>query len=108
MFLSLEMYILAPPLHRTLAATTPPTAALLLVALIATALGMLATTSVVLTSSFLCTIGCITWLCPMWLIRIQKFKAKINGPWDIAAPQLLVGNTSSRGGGGGGGGGGFE
>jgi len=24
----------------------------------------------------------------MWLIRIQKFKAKINGPWDEAAPKL--------------------
>ena len=28
--------------------------------------------------------------CPFWLVRIHKFKAHIAGPWDEAAPQLLV------------------
>jgi len=27
-------------------------------------------------------------LCPMWLVKIHKFKAQINGPWDEAVPRL--------------------
>lgn len=27
-------------------------------------------------------------LCPLWLVRAHKFKAKINGPWDEAVPRL--------------------
>lgn len=27
-------------------------------------------------------------LCPMWLVKIHKFKAQINGPWDEAIPRL--------------------
>lgn len=44
--------------------------------------------SVVLTSALLCTLVFSTLLCPMWLVRIQKFKAQINGPWDEADPKL--------------------
>lgn len=44
--------------------------------------------SVLLTSVLVCTLAFISLLCPMWLVRIQKFKAKINGPWDEAQPKL--------------------
>lgn len=40
--------------------------------------------------SFLALFCClfITFLCPRWFVRIQKFKAKISGPWDEAVPQM--------------------
>jgi lysylphosphatidylglycerol synthetase-like protein (DUF2156 family) len=40
--------------------------------------------------------ACLLFLCPWWLLHIEKFKAKINGPWDEAVPRLttLVRQTS--------------
>jgi hypothetical protein len=32
----------------------------------------------------------VTLVCPYWLVHIQKFKAKINGPWDEAVPKLAT------------------
>ena len=88
MVLSLEFYILGPSVQYTLMESSPALHAMLLVALIFTAARLISASSVVLTSLLLCTLGCITLLCPMWLIRIHKFKAQINGPWDQAAPKL--------------------
>lgn len=36
----------------------------------------------------ICALALIIFFCPMWLVRIQKFKANINGPWDEAVPKL--------------------
>jgi phosphatidylinositol N-acetylglucosaminyltransferase subunit C len=88
MVLSLEVYILGPSVQYTLMESSPALHALVLAALIFTAVHLISASSVVLTSLLLCTLGCITLLCPMWLVRIHKFKAKINGPWDQAAPEL--------------------
>lgn len=30
----------------------------------------------------------LVFLCPWWLVHIEKFKTKINGPWDEAMPRL--------------------
>jgi phosphatidylinositol glycan class C protein len=49
---------------------------------------LLARQSVLLTSTFLCALTFVTFICPMWLVRIHKFKAAINGPWDEAVPRL--------------------
>ena len=88
MVLSLEVYILAPPLQYTLAESSHALHAASLLSLIAAAIFLVSRLSVMLTSSLICTLACITFLCPMWLLRIHKFKAQINGPWDQAAPEL--------------------
>lgn len=30
----------------------------------------------------------VTFLCPMWLVKVHKYKAKINGAWDEAVPSI--------------------
>lgn len=30
----------------------------------------------------------LVFICPWWLLHIEKFKTKINGPWDEAVPKL--------------------
>ena len=52
------------------------------------AAALLARQSVLLTSAFCCALLFVTLMCPMWLVRIHKFKAQINGPWDEAVPHL--------------------
>lgn len=32
----------------------------------------------------------LVFLCPWWLVHIEKFKTKINGPWDEAIPRLTT------------------
>lgn len=35
---------------------------------------------------YLVAVVFITFLCPMWLVKVHKYKAKINGAWDEAVP----------------------
>ncbi len=44
--------------------------------------------SVLLATSCLCGAAFVSLICPMWLVRVGKFKAQINGPWDEAVPKL--------------------
>ncbi|GAM28491.1 hypothetical protein SAMD00019534_116670 [Acytostelium subglobosum LB1] len=41
--------------------------------------------STLLTFIYIGIIGTITFVCPLWLIFIQKYKNEINGPWDEAS-----------------------
>ena len=86
--LSLEVYIFAPQLQRRLAGALPFSRALLPAAFAVAALLLVGRQSVLLTSALLCMLAFVALLCPMWLVRIHKFKAQINGPWDEAAPRL--------------------
>ena len=88
MALSLEAYIMAPSVQRELRSSSAVGHLAAVAALGALAVGLLSRQSVFLTSAFLCTLAFISLLCPMWLVRIHKFKAQINGPWDEAAPKL--------------------
>ena len=88
LLLSLELYILGPYCRRQVAAASPAAHAALTAAMAAAAAALLAQQSVLLTSSFCCALVFITLICPMWLVRIHKFKAQINGPWDEAVPHL--------------------
>ena len=44
--------------------------------------------SAVLAALYAATLVFLGLLCPLWLVRAHKFKAKINGPWDEAVPRL--------------------
>lgn len=39
-------------------------------------------------AAYMCSVLSISFMCPAWLIRIHKYKANINGPWDEANPKL--------------------
>lgn len=51
---------------------------------------MLAPLSAVLASAFCALVLFVALLCPMWLVRVHKFKAQINGPWDEAVPKMSL------------------
>lgn len=51
---------------------------------------MLAPLSPVLASAFAALVLFVSLLCPMWLVRVHKFKAQINGPWDEAVPKMSL------------------
>lgn len=77
-----------PHVHHCLSQAVPLGDTLLPLCCTAAALALVSQTSVLLTSVLLCALAFITLLCPMWMVRIHKFKAQINGPWDEAVPRL--------------------
>jgi phosphatidylinositol glycan class C protein len=81
---------MAPALHYAILERSPATHLAMSVVLSFAAALTLAAASVVLTSALLCTLVCVGFICPMWLVRIQKFKAQINGPWDEAVPKISL------------------
>lgn len=93
LLLSLELYILGPYCRRQVAAAAPAAHLGLTAAMVAAAAALLAPLSPLLTSAFGCSTLFVTFLCPMWLVRIHKFKAAINGPWDEAVPRLSTAVT---------------
>eukprot|EP00873_Tetraselmis_striata_P006661 jgi/Tetstr1/426925/TSEL_017138.t1 len=48
---------------------------------------MLAPLSLAGTVTFVATVVFVMFACPLWLVRIQKYKQKINGNWDEAVPK---------------------
>jgi phosphatidylinositol glycan class C protein len=91
MILSTEAYIILPPIISQIAESTSPWAPMITsLAICMTAVLLVTKASVVITSALLCSLACITFICPMWLVRIQKYKAQINGPWDEAIPKLSM------------------
>ncbi|KAG5519180.1 hypothetical protein PMAC_002268 [Pneumocystis sp. 'macacae'] len=44
--------------------------------------------SFALTLVFLFGFFFISFVCPLWIINLQKYKSEIHGPWDIAKPKL--------------------
>lgn len=35
-------------------------------------------------------VGFVSLICPLFLVKLHKFKAKINGPWDEAVPKVSL------------------
>lgn len=85
---SMEMYLLAPFARRYLRQHSN--------SLYQVLTGFLVTTSVILTSSFgflviliyLISLLFVAFVCPLFLVRLHKFKSNINGPWDEAVPRI--------------------
>lgn len=61
--------------------------AIVAVALAATSM-LLTTFSWYVVTAYVALHVCLVFICPYWLLQIEKFKAKINGPWDEAVPKL--------------------
>lgn len=51
------------------------------------AASLVAVLSQLMASVFCVSVVFVSFLCPLWLMGIQKRKQKINGPWDEAVPK---------------------
>eukprot|EP00890_Picochlorum_soloecismus_P004289 jgi/Picsp_1/4861/NSC_02226-R1_phosphatidylinositol n-acetylglucosaminyltransferase subunit c len=88
MLLSLQIYILAPYFQYDVSKVTKMGHIPSCIMICGGAIKYISSQSIVITSWLICTLLLIVFLCPMWLVRIEKFKANINGPWDEAVPKL--------------------
>eukprot|EP00889_Picochlorum_renovo_P007918 jgi/Picre1/34948/NNA_002414.t1 len=86
--LSLQLYIAAPYVQYNVSKMIPHGAQILNIIGIGSTLFFLSNISVVVTSWLIAVLLLVVFLCPMWLVRIEKFKAHLNGPWDEAVPHL--------------------
>ncbi len=86
--LSLQLYIGSPYLQHSIFQAIPGGRYACSVLVVTVAITLVGQISVVATSWLLAILLLVVFLGPMWLVRIEKFKAHINGPWDEAVPHL--------------------
>lgn len=88
MLFSLELYLLSPYARRYVRRRSVRLHVGVTVAMAAAAVGLLLCVSGVAAAAFVAADLLLTFLCPLALVRAHKYKAKISGPWDEAAPQI--------------------
>eukprot|EP00878_Enallax_costatus_P005691 GHUV01005968.1.p1 GENE.GHUV01005968.1~~GHUV01005968.1.p1 ORF type:complete len:398 (+),score=100.30 GHUV01005968.1:2189-3382(+) len=93
----LELYLLSPFMRRYIRNASLTAHIVLTVAMVAAAMLLLLPLSRVITAAFVASVVGVSFVCPYWLVHIQKFKAKINGPWDEAVPKIPTSLYSSSG-----------
>lgn len=86
--LALSGFVLLPQLRAAVQAASPAAHACLTAVLGCAAVATLLPLSILLATSYVCSAAFVSLICPMWLVRVGKFKAQINGPWDEAVPKL--------------------
>ena len=86
--LSLQLYIGSPYLQYSIFQTVPGGRYVCSLVAATFAIALVSQISVVATSWLIAVLLLVVFLGPMWLVRIEKFKAHINGPWDEAVPHL--------------------
>lgn len=84
----LQVYLLSPFVRRYVRSASLTAHILLTAGMVAAALLLLMPLSGVLSLLYMLVILSVSFVCPYWLVHIQKFKAKINGPWDEAVPRI--------------------
>ncbi|GLC47210.1 hypothetical protein PLESTB_001457400 [Pleodorina starrii] len=87
--LSLELFLLSPYVRRHVQRASVVAHVALTAAMAAAAAGLLAAaTGPAAAAAFVLCAACVSFLVPAALVRAHKFKAKISGPWDEAAPHI--------------------
>ncbi len=86
--LALEAFTLFPQLRHKVQVASPAAHAALTLCLLGASVALLLPLNVLLATSCICVACFVCLICPMWLVRVGKFKAQINGPWDEAVPKL--------------------
>jgi phosphatidylinositol glycan class C protein len=84
----LQVYLLSPFVRRYVRSASLTAHILLTAGMVAAALLLLLPLSGILSLLYVLVILGVSFVCPYWLVHIQKFKAKINGPWDEAVPRI--------------------
>ena len=86
--LSLELYLLSPFMRRYIRQASLAVHGTLTVLMLGASVALLLPLSRIITGLFLAAVALVSFVCPYCLVRIHKFKAKINGPWDEAVPAI--------------------
>lgn len=88
MLFCLQVYLLSPFVRRYVRSASVTAHLLLTAGMSTAALLLLLPLSGILSLLYALLIFSVSVVCPYWLVHIQKFKAKINGPWDEAVPRI--------------------
>jgi phosphatidylinositol glycan class C protein len=83
---AIQLFALFPLLRRNLRLHSPTAYMLLVWLLNLVVLALAVRVSTLLGALFAAALVAITFLSPMWLMSIQRYKNEINGPWDEARP----------------------
>ena len=93
---SLELYLLSPYIRRYVKHKSIVADQALTVLMHSMVYLVLCSIAAVVAYVYVATITFISFLCPMWLVKVHKYKAKINGAWDEAVPSITLKLTRSR------------
>lgn len=87
---SLEFFVLFPVLRHHVKKYSQKRHVTLSLSMVSLTTGLLLPLSPLLTALFLALILAVTFVCPYWLIKIEKYKYEIHGPWDEAMPIIKM------------------
>eukprot|EP01104_Vermistella_antarctica_P016094 TRINITY_DN5417_c0_g1_i1.p1 TRINITY_DN5417_c0_g1~~TRINITY_DN5417_c0_g1_i1.p1 ORF type:complete len:362 (+),score=93.53 TRINITY_DN5417_c0_g1_i1:226-1311(+) len=87
-FFAIELFVFAPHIRDYIKRHSDDAHIALTAVMVATTACLLLLVSTIGAILYVFLIGFITFVCPFLLIRIQKYKNEINGPWDEAVPSL--------------------
>ncbi|KAJ1968414.1 glycosylphosphatidylinositol anchor biosynthesis [Dimargaris xerosporica] len=88
MSFALEWFALFPILRRNLKVIYPTWHLGLTVGMVAMTCVLFWPIARPLAILYLVAMFCLTFLCPLWLIWVQRYKNEIHGPWDEAQPKV--------------------
>ncbi|CDH54091.1 phosphatidylinositol n-acetylglucosaminyltransferase subunit c [Lichtheimia corymbifera JMRC:FSU:9682] len=83
-----EWFALFPIFRRYLQDMNPKVQIMLTILMLLTSVAMFIRISKAVVFLYILSFCFITFICPWWLIFIQKYKNEIHGPWDEARPRL--------------------
>eukprot|EP00744_Colponema_vietnamica_P018229 GILI01025711.1.p1 GENE.GILI01025711.1~~GILI01025711.1.p1 ORF type:complete len:337 (+),score=56.60 GILI01025711.1:168-1178(+) len=83
MFFSIQIYAFWPLVRRSIRNCSRRLHLCVTVLMVLATWVLLSLLSTILAIVYFLSIAFITFICPMWLIWIQKYKNEIQGPWDI-------------------------
>lgn len=87
---SLELYLLSPYIRRYVKNKSIVADEALTVLMHVMVYIVLCPIAAVVAYVYAAAIVFISFLCPMWLVKVHKYKAKINGAWDEAVPSTTL------------------
>lgn len=83
---AMQVFALLPIVRRSLRLYSDHLHQRITTGLVGATLVLLLTISRLVACLYLAAVVFIAFICPMWLVRIQKYKSAIHGPWDEAVP----------------------
>ncbi|CAO3568826.1 unnamed protein product [Mortierella alpina] len=83
---TVQWFALFPMVRRQLKSISIRSSIVLTLVLVLTAAWLLSSISSAIVVVYLLGMVFVTFVCPLWLIWIQRYKNKIHGPWDEARP----------------------
>ncbi|XP_065918358.1 phosphatidylinositol N-acetylglucosaminyltransferase subunit C-like [Dysidea avara] len=81
---AIEMFVFFPHFRRTIKEASPKFAVCMTALWVAASISLLITISSIALTFYLLTTMMITFVCPLWVIKLQHLKNNIYGPWDEA------------------------